>query len=231
MIAKMLAFRCDIWHNERKKKVIFLREIRDAVLLEHYLKKYHIRSFFDTQELPFRLYEYAPGEMINIVHPMEESMKFIVEGVFDHYLIQEDGSPYLIAHCDGFGFMGDLAFCRRQSSNRYQEVIETVRAVELPLEPLRPVLENDNRFLRFLLDTMAHRMTMSMHRRSDLPSAERALLAYLRWMQPEHTITNVSEAAYQLNYSRRQVQRALKHLTEIGQLIRTGKGCYTLRSP
>jgi len=26
-------------------------------------------------------------------------------------------------------------------------------------------------------------------------------------------------------------QRALKHLTETGQLIRTGKGCYTLRSP
>ena len=93
--------------------------------------------------------------MINIVHPMEESMKFIVEGVFDHYKIQDDGSSYLIAHCDGFGFMGDLAFCGRQPANRYQEVLETVRAVELPLEQLRPVLENDNRCLRFLLDTMA----------------------------------------------------------------------------
>ena len=91
-----------------------MREIRDEQLLEHYIRKYHIRSFFDTQDLPFRLYEYAPGEMINIVHPMEESMKFIVEGVFDHYKIQDDGSSYLIAHCDGFGFMGDLAFCGRQ---------------------------------------------------------------------------------------------------------------------
>ena len=207
-----------------------MREIRDPELLEHYIHKFHIRSFFDTQDLPFRLYEYAPGEMINVVHPMEESMKFIVEGVFDHYKIQDDGSPYLIAHCDGFGFMGDLAFCGRQPANRYQEVLETVRAVELPLEQLRPVLENDNRFLRFLLDTMAQRMTASMHIRSDMVSAEQALLAYLRWRCPNHSITNVSEAAFHMNYSRRQLQRVLKTLTDQGILIRTGKGCYTLRT-
>ena len=47
-----------------------MREIRDPELLEHYIRTYHIRSFFDTQDLPFRLYEYAPGEMINVVHPL-----------------------------------------------------------------------------------------------------------------------------------------------------------------
>lgn len=206
-----------------------MREIRDRELLEYYLRKYHIRSFFDTRDLPFRLYEYAPGEMINIVHPMEESIKFIVEGVFDHYKIQEDGTPYLIAHCDGFGFVGELAFCRRQPPGRYQEVIENVRAVELPLEPLRKTLENDNRFLRFLMDTMAQRMTASMYIRSDMTTAEKALIAYLRWRCPNQTITNVSEAAFHMNYSRRQIQRVLKQLTENGTLLRTGKGHYTLR--
>ena len=205
-----------------------MREIRDQALLEQYIEKFQIRSYFDTPDLPFRLYEYEPGEMINVVHPMEESIKFIVEGVFDHYMVHEDGTLYLIAHCDGFGFMGDLAFCRRQPQNRYQQVIETLRAVELPLEPLRPVLEQDNRFLRFLLDTMAHRMTMSMHRRSGLPSAQRAVLAYLRWMSADHTITNVTDAAYRLNYSRRQLQRALKELTEQGTVQKLGKGCYRL---
>ena len=205
-----------------------MRELRDPELLEQYIQKYHIRSFFDTWDLPFRLYEYEPGEMINVVHPMDESIKFIVEGVFDHYAVQEDGSSYLISHCDGFGFMGDLAFCRRQPPGRYQEVIETVRAVELPLEPLRKTLENDNRFLRYLLDTMAQRMTASMHIRSDMTSAEKALLAYLRWRCPNHTITNVTEAAFHMNYSRRQIQRALKELSEQGRLIRLGKGCYVL---
>lgn len=208
-----------------------MREIRDAKLLEHYIRKYHIRSFFDTPDLPFRLYEYEPGEMINVVHPMEESIKFIVEGIFDHYMIQEDGTPLLIAHCDGFGLMGDLAFCGRLPPGRYQEVIETVRAVELPLEPLRHTLENDNRFLRFLLDTMAQRMTVSMDIRADMRSAEDALLGYLRWRCPDHTIKNVGEAALHLNYSRRQIQRTLKNLTKKGQLKKLGKGHYELITP
>ena len=214
---------------KRKKKVFFMREIRDPELLEHYLRKYHIRSFFDTADLPFRLYEYAPGEMINVVHPMEESIKFIVSGVFDHYALQEDGTPYLIAHCDGFGFMGDMAFCRRQPQNRYQEVMETLRAVELPLEPLRSILENDNRFLRFLLDTVSQRMTMSMDNRLGVNGAEESLLAYLRWRCPDHTITNVGETAFHLNYSRRQLQRVLKELTAKGKLLKQGKGCYVLK--
>lgn len=206
-----------------------MREIRDPELLEHYLRKYHIRSFFDTPDLPFRLYEYAPGEMIHILRPVEESIKFIVEGVFDHYLIQDDGTPYLISHCDGFGFLGDLAFCCRQPKNRCQEVLETVRAVELPLEPLRRTLENDNRFLRFLIDTMAQRMTLSLNTRVCDNSAEHAVLAYMRWRCPNKTITNVSEAAFHTNFSRRQVQRVLKELTEKGILIHSGKGKYTLR--
>lgn len=205
-----------------------MNEIRNPELLEHYLRKFHIRSFFDTPDLPFRLYEYEPGEMINVVHPMEESIKFIVEGVFDHYKIQEDGSPYLIAHCSGFGFMGDLAFCRRQPPDRYQEVMETVRAVELPLEAMRSTLENDNRFLRFLLNTMAQRMTISMHIRADMSTAEQALLAYLRWRCPDHTLSNVTEAAFHINYSRRQLQRALKTLTDQGKLQKISKGCYRL---
>lgn len=205
-----------------------MHEIRDPALLEHYIRKYRIRSYFDTPDLPFRLYEYAPGEMMNVVHPMEESIKFIVEGVFDHYMIQPDGTPYLIAHCDGFGFSGDLAFCRRQPTNRYQEVIETVRAVELPLEPWRTVLEGDNRFLRFLLDTMAQRMTLSMNIRADQRSGTDALLSYLRWRCPDQILTGVGEAAYHLNYSRRQIQRVLKELTAEGVIEKLGKGRYRL---
>ena len=205
-----------------------MKELRDPELLKGYLEKFHIPSLFDTRELPFRLYEYAPGEMINIVHPMEQTMKFFVEGVFDHYTLLEDGTPYLIAHCDGFGFMGDLAFCRRQPQNRYQEVIETVRAVELPLESLRPVLEQDNRFLRFLLDTMAQRRTQSLYVRVSENSARQALLAHLRWACPDHAITNVGDTAYRLNFSRRQLQRVLRDLTREGVLEKTGKGCYRM---
>jgi len=40
----------------------------------------------------------------------------------------------------------------------------------------------------------------------------------------------VTETAFYLNYSRRQLQRVLKELTEKGTLIRTGKGRYSLKT-
>lgn len=205
-----------------------MREIQDKNLLEHYLEKYNIRNFFDTKELPFRMYEYAPGEMMNVLRPGDENLKFVVEGVFDLYTILDDGSPYLIHHCEGFGFLGDLDFCGRQPPGRYQEVVETVRSVELPLKPLKAVLDKDIRFLHYLLDVMSQRLTISMHIRSDINSAEAALLAHMRWRCPDHTITGVEETAFYLNYSRRQMQRVLKSLTQRGVLERLGKGRYRL---
>lgn len=205
-----------------------MREIQNKELLEQYLAKYHIRSCFDTPDLPFRMYEYAPGEMMNVLRPGEEYLKFVVEGVFDLYTVLEDGSPYLIHACKGFGFLGDLDFCGRQPPGRYQEVVETVRTIELPLKSLKETLDRDNRFLHYLLDTMAQRLTMSMHMRSDINSAEVALLAHMRWRCPDHAITGVEETAFRLNYSRRQLQRVLKNLTERGVLEKIRKGCYRL---
>ena len=92
------------------------------------------------------------------------------------------------------------------------------------------MLEQDNRFLRFLLDSMAQQMTRSMYIRVNEGSAQQALLAYLRWRCPDHTIRNVGEVAFHINYSRRQLQRVLKELTDQGILVRTGKGCYTLKN-
>lgn len=205
-----------------------MREIQDRELLEHYLAKYNIRSFFDTPNLPFRMYEYEPGEMMNVLRPGEEYLKFVVEGVFDLYTILDDGSPYLIHPCKGFGFLGDLDFCGRQPPGRYQEVAEAVRTIELPLKPLKEILDRDNRFLHFLLDTMAQRMNISMRVRSDMNSAEISLLAHIRWRCPDHTITNVGETAFHLNYSRRQLHRVLKDLTERGLIEHVKKGCYKL---
>lgn len=207
-----------------------MREIHDRELLEQYLTQFKIRSFFDTPDLPFRLYEYRPGEMMNILRNDRDYLKFVVEGIVELYTVLDDGTPYLIHHCEGFGFLGDLAFCGRAQPGRYQEVVQTVRSIELPIAPLRDTLNRDLRFLHYLLDTMAYRMTLSMRVQTERISAEEALLAHLRWRCPDHTITSIEETAFHLNYSRRQLQRVLKDLTQRGVLCREKKGCYRLVS-
>ena len=205
-----------------------MKEIQNKEILKHYLTRFNIPSLFDTQDLPFRMYEYQPGEMMNILHPTEEYLKFVVDGEFDLYTVMEDGSLYLLKHCKAFCFLGDLAFCGKQPSGRYQEVTKTVRTIELSLGALKQVLDKDNRFLHYLLETLADRLNYSAYVRSNFHDAEFSLLSHIRRRCPNQTLTSVEDAAFQLNYSSRQLQRVLKKLTEQGTLERIGKGQYKL---
>lgn len=205
-----------------------MQEIPNREELEFYLGKNHIRELFDTRDLPFRLYRYEAGEMLNILRPTKEYLKFIVEGSFNLYAIRADGARHLVRCCEGFTFLGDLEFCGKDAGMRYQEVTRTVYSVELPFQTLRPVLRQDVRFLNFLLDTMSTKLagtSMDLVGFSDL---REALLYHIRYECPDHTITSVSQTAFRLNYSLRQTQRVLRELTRDGLLKRIGKGQYLL---
>jgi len=205
-----------------------MQEIREPYALETYLEKFHIRELFDSRDLPFRLYRYEAGEMMNILRPTKDYLKFIVEGSFDLYDIRADGARHLVWHCEGFTFLGDLEFCGKDAGMRYQEVTRTVYSIELPLEALRPTLQQDVRFLNFLLDTMSTKLagtSMDLVGFSDL---REALLYHIRYQCPDQAVTSVSQTAFRLNYSLRQTQRVLQELTREGLLTRIGKGHYML---
>lgn len=205
-----------------------MQEIQNREKLEFYLGKHHIRELFDTPNLPFRLYRYEAGEMLNILRPTKEYLKFVVEGTVDLYAVRADGGRYMVRRCEGFTFLGDLEFCGKTAGMRYQEVTQAVYTIELPLEALRPTLQRDVRFLNFLLDTMSTKFagtSMDLVGFSDL---RERLLYYIRYECPDQTITSVSQMALRLNYSLRQTQRVLQEMTREGLLLRKGKGHYTL---
>lgn len=205
-----------------------MQEILDQVLLETYLNQYNIRSLFDTPDIPYRLYTYEPGEMMNILRPTTEYLKFVVAGSFDLYSVREDGVRNLIRHFEGFGFLGDLEFCGKNAGTRYQEVIDQVYTIELPLKALRLVLMEDKCFLRFVLNNLAEKLSAAMPLKAEFPSLADTLVYYLRYECTDHKITSVEDTAFRLNYSRRQLQRVLRELTEQGVLLKEGKGRYKL---
>lgn len=205
-----------------------MQEIRDSQKLETYLKKFHIRELFDTPNLPFRLYRYEVGEMMNILRPTGEYLKFVVEGSFDLYAVRADGVQHMVRRCEGFTFLGDLEFCGKDAGLRYQEITRTVYSIEFPLQALRPRLQQDVRFLNFLLDTMSTKFagtSMDLVGFSDL---RERLMYHIRYECPDQTVISVSQTAFRLNYSLRQTQRVLQELTRDGLLKRIGKGHYAL---
>lgn len=205
-----------------------MREINDPALLRQYLTLYQIPALFDTGDLPFRLYEYYPGEIVNLLHPNDRFFKFVVEGILDLYVILPSGEKHMIHRSSGFSPLGYLEFCGYQTPERCQEVLQTVRTIELEIDPLRDALKKDLSFLHFLTRTMALLLTFSLPLHPEFDSLEDALLSYIHWHCPDKTIHNVEQTAARLNHSRRQLQRVLKNLTEKGILKKEGRGCYRL---
>ena len=110
-----------------------MKELKDAALLESYLQQYRILEVFDTPNLPFRLYVYEPGEIMNYSHPLTNYLKFIVSGSVSLYTILEDGEKFIAYQGEHCGLLGDLEFCGAEPENHYQEALTTVYSLELPL--------------------------------------------------------------------------------------------------
>lgn len=208
-----------------------MRELNDPRLLEHYLKHWRIESLFDTPGLPFRLYEYEPGEMLNLLHPAAGYLKFVVKGRLDIYAAYSNGSRRLIAQARPLTLLGNVEFAGGQDEAHWQEVRQTVHTVELRLEGLRATLLEDNRFLRYLLHGLAAALCQAQPERDGAATLEQIVLYHLRYERPDHTLQNVGETAFRLHYSTRQLQRVLRALTAQGLIEKRGRGRYALAEP
>lgn len=206
-----------------------MKELKNQTLLRHYLKKHQIQALFDTKDLPFQLFEYEPGEMMNIAHSPSEYIKFVVKGEWDIFCDNSNGKRHMICHGNDFTLLGDIEFCGEYETSNWQEVCSTVHCVELSLSNLRSLLLQDNRFLRFLLHSLSRKLIGASPSRDGAATLEENLLYYLRYECSDHRITQVEQTALRLHYSRRQLQRVLKELTERGVLLKEGKGRYILK--
>ena len=197
-----------------------MKEIKDKKLLEKYLEQYQIRELFDTQNLPFQLFEYEKGEMMNVCHPPTDYLKFLVKGEWNLVYDSSEGRRIVVKHIDKsigeFFLLGDFELCCERYENNWQEVRTVVHSIEIPLHNLREILLNDNRFLRFMLRNVYNKILIVNPVRDGAMTLEEKVLYYLRYESKNHSITNVKKSAEMFHNSRRQLHRVLKKLMDEG---------------
>lgn len=206
-----------------------MTECKDPKLLEHYLKKYKIRNFFDTQDLPFRLYRYEVGDIMNQEHPQELYIKFLVKGRIASDCVTENGEVRLFEETP-FACWGYVEFCGRRFDNHYHKALETAYCVELATQPIREVLWNDRKFLQFLVKGMAESMYLATSTTAMMQEDIKMRLIHYLHSMPDRKISGVEQTARLLRCSRRQLYRAIGQLVEEGALRRTGWGEYMYTS-
>lgn len=206
-----------------------MKELKDEHLLNSYLQQYKIPDLFDTKNLPFQLYEYEAGEIMNYKRPLDKYLKFIVSGEISLYALMEDGEQFTAFQGPHIGLLGDLELCGVKFENNYQEALTTVHSIELPLAKVKSQILDDNSFLRYLLYRIVKRhIQMTKPELVHSTSVENRLLHYLEYESNEHSFSGVEAMAFRLRCSRSQVQRALKTLVQNGQIQKIGKGKYKL---
>lgn len=204
-------------------------ECNDHKLMKAYMTKYGIREFFSTENLPFRMYRYDVGDIINVLHPQEQYLKFIVDGRIGVDTVDREGNLLRIVETSAFVYYGEVEILGRSFSSHYHQVLETVYSIELPWEPLREILWNDLKFLQFLVQHMSRSIYIATNNaEASSEDIQSRLLRYIKHECKDGAFSGMEETAKRLRCSRRQLQRVVCQLVEEGRLVKTGWGTYSM---
>ncbi|MCI8921232.1 MAG: cyclic nucleotide-binding domain-containing protein [Acutalibacter sp.] len=206
-----------------------MEQIRDKALLERLMEEKGIEGFFSGSPQGFRLVGYKKHELLAAPDRPLKDFLFILEGSVRIYGLQEDGGDYSVAQGAEQDMLGMMEFVRESQPALYTEALEDTLCIALPIEKNRAVLEKDSLFLRRLLEYSVRLVMLSaMAGRPGQRLAEK-VVAFLRDIQPDHTLHSINAGLLQFRCSRRQLQRVVRKLCEDGVLKKEGKGKYQLR--
>ena len=155
-----------------------MKRIFDPALLDFYLQKHEIPSLFDTPDLAFSLYQFEKGERLDTLNP-EEYLSFLVDGSIEISANRADGTSYPIGYLDGFTCIGDMEFCGKRDDTHQIEARTTALCIVLPLASTKELLLNDNRFLRYLLNSVTEKLMLYSSSQSNFSTLEESFLSYL----------------------------------------------------
>lgn len=163
-----------------------MKRIFDPALLDFYLQKHEIPSLFDTPDLAFSLYQFEKGERLDTLNP-EEYLSFLVDGSIEISANRADGTSYPIGYLDGFTCIGDMEFCGKRDDTHQIEARTTALCIVLPLASTKELLLNDNRFLRYLLNSVTEKLMLYSSSQSNFSTLEESFLSYLSERCPDQT--------------------------------------------
>lgn len=202
--------------------------LSDRALLEEMLERWSIGAHFDSEGLRFQLAKFQKGELLTAPFKPMDYLLLLVRGQVNIYGLREDGSSFSVYLADKSVLLGDIEFVRKAPLPFYTEALDEVLCVALPVSVYREKLEKDARFLNYLLRGIADKFYMFSQTGNAAQPLEEKLVAFLRDIQPDHTLHGINRGVMQLRCSRSQLQKVVRKLCADGVLTKRGKGMYRL---
>ena len=205
-----------------------MKIVKDEHLLEKCVQDLNLESRFEISRVYPRLCLYEKGELLSGPTISQRYLLFIVSGAVQIYGIGYDGRKIPVNLARKGSIIGDVEFCNARNSNVFSEVMKETLCVGIPIQEARRTLENDIRFLHYLLSELSKKVYLTSISEVAAVSVEEKLLLYMKEECEKQTMRGVEHATMRLQCSRRQLQRVLSDLCERGEIEKTGKGAYRL---
>lgn len=170
--------------------------------------------------------EYEKDEMM--IHPLKDTkeIQFVVEGEVSIYFIDSNGKQLFVSQTNALCVLGDVEFVRHEKPVYFAQANTKVVTIALSIEENQLRLNQDLKFLHFLLNSLVDKLHNKSTNEIMNQSVEEKVMNY---MELHTTLDNVSVACRNLHCSRRQLQRVLKKLCEDKRIVRLEKGKYVLQ--
>lgn len=206
-----------------------MKEIRDAAQVQKWITSSQIQEYFDTPDLSFRVYQYERGELILSPNTWFTELLFIVDGSAQIYGIRRNDSLTPVSLIREKAVLGDIEYSRPGYFSFYVQAKTPVTCLALSAERYRKQLDQDVRFLHFLLASVSEKLALFSFFDVSVTGLEEKVLLYMKTICPDGILKGVGEATLPLHCSRRQLQRVLKKLCDDGKIRKMGRGCYELQ--
>ena len=161
-----------------------MNEIKDTKLLDTYIKRNHIHSFFSDFELCYphmTLAEFLKNTFICCDSDYRGYFYFFVEGDYKVYGNLRNGKRILYRFCNSFSVLGETEFLLDETYHAEIHTVETTNrcvAVLLDYRDIMPVLLKDAKFLHFICRVLAEKLSYF----GNMQMMPESMSPFMRWM-------------------------------------------------
>jgi CRP/FNR family transcriptional regulator, putaive post-exponential-phase nitrogen-starvation regulator len=198
----------------------------DQKLLDNYLLKYNISSYFSTDMTPYmELLLFKRSEYICKIDECIDALYFFVEGKAKVYTTLSNGKSLLLCFYKPMMVIGDAEILESNTASTNLQVIEDTYCISINFKHIRQFAIDDSKFLRYMNSSLGSKL-LRLSKYSSiniLYPLENRLASYLLVilsaqgsdLKDNHNLTEIAEL---LGTSYRHLLRTLNKLTHLGAI-------------
>ena len=205
-------------------------KVLNKEILSNYMENCRYKKILEELSIDLLLIQYEKGELVKSSFQNEELIQIVVQGSLSIYFIRNDGTRYSLSSGTTDYLVGDMDLFKPYNCNIYVEACENLVCIAFYRDEDKDILLNNASFLRIISESLCSKIEILTKIDAEPTSLTERVISYMKYKCESGILKGIEQAAFQLNYSSRQLQRIMNKCEDEGKVKKIAKGTYQLLS-